>query len=352
MTEKQSIWSIETFSLDNWRKTRDSSVLLSLCHGVGLFYVVDHNIPDYFFSRHFSVLKEFFLLPESVKALIEKRNSPHFRGWEKIGSELTNNKVDFREQVDLSEEYDPYPVDITPHYLRLDGPNQWIPEELLPGFKDICKDFFRTLGSVAWEILEALAVGLELPPDYFRIYFGQRPLSFVKLISYPPTPDGEAGVNPHKDSGFLSLLIQDGAEASGLQALAPDGIWLDVSPPKAAIVVNVGEILQAMTGNYCIACVHRVIAKNSRFSSAYFHGPDLRTVIAPVDVPQRFREAVAASPRHAGAKYMTKRQELLDGEDDISGACALSYGEQLWSYLARSYPENVRHHYPQHSDLK
>jgi len=158
----------------------------------------------------------------------------------------------------------------------------------------------------------------------------------MKLIHYPAAPEGESGVNPHKDAGFISLLVQDGVEASGLQAQAPGGRWLDVNPPVGTIAVNIGEILQAMSGNYLIACVHGVMAKRQRFSSAYFHGPDLRTAIVPIDMPQQLRDAVAASPRHSDAKFMSKRQELLDGKDNIGSSCAQTYGEQIWNYLVRS----------------
>ena len=115
-------WAISTFSLAEWRNTGASSRLLQLCHGVGFFYLTDHGIPIEFFHRHFAMVREFFQLPEPVKLQIEKRKSRHFRGWERVGAELTNNRVDYREQVDLSEEYEPYAYDIKPHYLRLDGP--------------------------------------------------------------------------------------------------------------------------------------------------------------------------------------------------------------------------------------
>ena len=352
MTDKeQSDWIIPSFSLEEWRNTKDPSKLMEICHGMGFFYLIDHGIPDEFFDQHFRYVKSFFNLPESTKAIIDKRNSRHFRGWERLGAELTSNKVDYREQLDLSTEYEPYPPDITPQYLRLDGPNQWLPDDILPGFKKDNQEFFQLLGSLAWELLEIIAIGFGLSKDYFRNLFGERPLSFVKLIHYPVTPNGEAGVNPHKDAGYISLLVQDSIESQGLQALAPDNKWIDINPSKSAIVVNVGEILQAITGNYCVASVHRVIVKNQRYSSAYFHGPDLRAAITPIVLPQQFQDAVLSSPRHFNAKFMAKREELLDGKECISNSnSALNYGEQLWNYLVRSYPDNVNYHYPEYSN--
>ena len=67
--------------------------------------------------------------------------------------------------------------------------------------------------------MEVMSVGLGLAPDHLREVFGERPLSFAKLISYPPTPPGEAGVNAHHDAGFLTLLMQH--EVGGLQVAEP-----------------------------------------------------------------------------------------------------------------------------------
>jgi isopenicillin N synthase-like dioxygenase len=318
--------------------------LTTICHEVGFFYLVDHGVPDEFVDRYFGLLDDFFALPEATKATIDKRQSPHFRGWERVGSELTNNQVDYREQLDVSTEHPPYGPDAEPPYLRLDGPNQWLDDAVLPGFRTTVEEFFTRLGAIADELMAAMSLGLGLPEDHLRHLFGERPQSFVKLISYPATPTGEAGVNAHHDAGFLTILAQHGVP--GLQAQNPDGAWIDVDPAPGAFVVNLGEMLQAMTGNYFVATTHRVITNRPRLSSGYFHGPDLRTSLAPLPLDGRFAAAVAASRRHSDAGFMAERDELLAGRDGISGAGAGVYGEQLWNYYCRSYPDNVRAHYP------
>lgn len=343
-----SPWTIPNFSLASWRNAdnpqRVADELLSMCHGVGFFTITDHGVPTEFVEHYFGLLEQFFALPEATKALIDKRNSAYFRGWERIGAELTNGRVDHREQLDLSTENTPYASDVQPEYLRLDGPNQWLPEDALPGFRDAVNEWLRRMGDLAWELMEILSVGLGMPRHHLRDIFGERPLSLTKLISYPRTPDGEAGVNPHKDAGFLTFVVQHGV--GGLEALAPDGVWIPVEPPEGAFVVNVGEMLQAMTGNYFVAATHRVVATEPRFSAAYFHGPDLRTAVAPMALPQRFHDAVAASPRHRDAGFMAKRNEILDGETEIRSAVAPVFGQMMWNYYVRSYPEVVEAHFP------
>jgi isopenicillin N synthase-like dioxygenase len=192
--------------------------------------------------------------------------------------------------------------------------------------------------------MEVMSVGLGLDADHLEQVFGERRLSFAKLISYPPTPPGEAGVNAHHDAGFLTLLMQHGV--GGLQVQNPDGAWVDVPPRDDAFVVNLGEMLQRMTGNYFVATTHRVIATEPRFSSGYFHGPDLRTPLEPLPLDASYAAAVAASPRHATAGFMAKRHELVAGASGTTSTSADVYGQQLWNYYLRSYPDNVRAHYP------
>jgi isopenicillin N synthase-like dioxygenase len=315
-----------------------------ICHHLGFFQLVGHGVPDEFRTRYFWLLQRFFDLPEADKARIDKIHSRHFRGWERVGAELTDNRVDYREQLDVSTENPPYPADAMPPYLRLDGPNQWLPEEVLPGFHGVVDELFVRLGAVADRVMEVLSMGLGLERGHLRTVFGDKPLSFAKLISYPRTPEGEAGVNAHHDAGFLTLLWQHGV--SGLQVETPRGDWIDVPPRDDAFVVNLGEMLQRMTGNYFVATKHRVIAAEPRLSSGYFHGPDLRTPLERLPLAPEFANAVAASPRHANAGFMAKRTELLAGQGGTSSSSADTYGQQLWNYYQRSYPANVRAHYP------
>lgn len=345
----QNFTTIPTVSLAQWRSVDGdhqafAQQLRDICHDVGFFALVDHGIDAGFIDRYFAALQQFFALPEQTKATIDKRLSPHFRGWERVGAELTDNRVDYREQLDVSSEHSPYPADVEPEYLRLDGPNQWLPESVLPGFRDLVVEFFAQMGALADELMSILAVGLGLEPETFRSLFGERPLSFAKLISYPPTPPGQAGVNAHHDAGFLTILLQHGV--GGLQAQNPAGEWIDIPPMPGAFVINLGEMLQSMTGNYFVATTHRVIATQARYSSAYFHGPDLRTSLDALDLDSIYADAVAASPRHSGAGFMAKRDELLSGSSGTTSASAPVFGSQLWNYYVRSYPDNVRLHYP------
>ncbi len=340
---------IPRVSLAAWRdpgadRAAFADRLRTIAHEIGFFRLVDHGVDPDFLERHVAALRAFFALADEDKAQIDKIHSPWFRGWERVGAELTDNRVDHREQIDVWTEHDPRPAGVEPAYLRLEGPNQWPAASAVPGFRALVERFQAEMAVISDDVLAAMSVGLGLAADELTRRFGDRRMSLVKLIHYPPTPPGEAGVNSHHDTGFLTLLWQHGV--GGLQVQNQAGEWVDVPADGEAIVVNIGEMLQSMTGNYFVATTHRVVTAAERYSSAYFHGPSLTTPLDPLPLDERFARAVAASAHHRSAGFMARRDELLAGASGTSSTAADTYGQQLWNYFTRSYPELVRRHHP------
>jgi len=320
--------------------------LRAICHEVGFFRLVDHGVDPDFMARYFAAVQSFFALPDATKASIAKDRSPWFRGWERVGAELTDQRVDHREQIDVWSELPPHAGVPAPAYLRLEGPNQWPDESVAPGLRALVERFQDEMAAIADTLLDAMCVGLGLPAGHLGGVFGERRMSLVKVIHYPPTPAGEAGVNSHHDTGFLTLLWQHGVP--GLQVLNQDDEWIDVPADPDAVVVNLGEMLQSMTGNYFVATTHRVVTGDERFSTGYFHGPELSTPLEPLPLDPAYADAVAASAHHRSAGFMARRDELLGGVRGTGSAPASTYGEQLWNYFSRSYPQLMAAH---HADL-
>ena len=346
---------VDLSALDGPGDERDalSARLATICHEVGFLIVTGHGVDASVVDDVFDLMRRFFALDDDAKRLIDKGVSPHFRGWEAIGSERTNNRVDVREQIDVWSEWpvatgaDGTTSQPTPERIhdRLHGPNQWMPESVVAGHRAITLRWMSELGVLADRILALLASGLGLGEDHFVELFGDRPMSLTKMISYPPTPSGGAGVNAHHDTGFLTLLAP--GTVSGLEVCNPAGEWIVVPTVPGSFVVNLGEMLQSMTGNYFVATPHRVITTEPRLSAAYFHGPSLDTPLDAIHLDRRFAEAVRASPRHLSAGFMASPDETDAGVDDMSSPHrAGTYGQQLWNYFVRSYPDNVARHHP------
>lgn len=355
---EQSLTELPGFDLGQWRDSKDNAAtrkqladnLCLACHEVGFFLLSNHGIEQSLIDEVFGVSKTFFDLPREDRQSIDKRKSRHFRGWEAQGSEYTNGRPDIREQIDLWSEHSARAKDALPAYLRLLGPNQWPSDELVPGFETALKTWFHQMGQAADELMSALAIGLGLAPDYFDCAFGTERMALTKLIRYPATPTGEFGVNAHHDAAFLTLLSP--GTTPGLQIEMADGSWQDVPIVSGTLVVNLGEILQSITGNYLLATPHRVVTTEPRQSAAYFHGPSLDMELAPIELDRRFAKAVANSPRHRTTGFMARADETAAGIGDMrSSHRPAVYGEQLWNYFCRSYPDNVAAHYPDQSDI-
>lgn len=334
------------FHGDSRERARLCHELGEICHHIGFFYVVNHGIPVSVSANYLQVMKAFFDLPLAARAAIDKRFSPQFRGWEKLGSELTNNKVDLREQLDIGVEHEAL-AQPHPYYLALVGPNQWPTEALLPGFRATVTDYFERLAELSRQLLRAMSIALGLDETHIERVFGANPSPYLKLIRYPRTRPGGQGVGTHKDSGFLTLLLQD--QQAGLEAKANNDSWYRVDPLPASLVVNTGELLQLVTQNYFIATPHRVInhAEATRYSSAFFYSPDLDTRLDPLPIDARLIERAGQSARHREEGLMASRAEMARGTGGMQSRLRPKvFGDKYWQRWVRSYPEIARKFYP------
>ena len=319
--------------------------LREVCHHIGFFIATNHGVSNALVDNTFDFSKKLFDLPLEKKLLIDKKQSRFFRGWEAEGAEYTNNNPDIREQVDLWSENEIRDQEVEPPYLKLLGPNQWFPESVLPGYRQNMRQWFSETEKLADRIMSLLALGLDLPDDYFHSRFGQERMGLTKLIRYPKTPAEQFGVNAHHDTGFITVLAA--GQTPGLQILNATNQWISVPVVANAFVINLGEMLQAITGNYYIATPHRVFCNTERYSVGYFHGPSLETELQVVPLKAEYIDAVKNSKRHSSAGFMATPEATERGIEEMSGEQnATTYGEQLWNYFRRSYPENMKQHYP------
>ena len=267
--------------------------LRSAAHTNGAFYLVGHGIEEWQFDNMLAAARRLFEISRAELDAIAMLKSPHFRGYTRVGDQLTQGRPDLREQLDVGIEHPARGRGAdTPDYYLLEGPNQW--PEASPELRPLVLGWMRRLERVAARLLSALTESLGLEPNTFATAFSPNPHVNLKIIHYPARDSGPStqGVGSHKDYGFLTLLLQD--EAGGLQILA-DGEFVDVPPKRYALLVNLGEMLEVATNGFLNATVHRVVSPASdrdRVSVPYFYNPRLDYTVAPLDLPDQFaREA-------------------------------------------------------------
>ena len=254
---------------------------------VGFFYLTGHGIDSALLQQVQDHARQFFALPDSEKAAVGMINSPHFRGYNRAASEITRGKPDLREQFDLGAERQALPLgENSPYWARLQGPNQW--PQALPALKPLLLDWQQAMTAMSLRLLQAFAQALALPQEAFDQLYGDKPNEHIKLMRYPgqAPDDSHQGVGAHKDSGFLSFLLQD--KQAGLQVEIEEGRWIDVLPRANTLVVNIGELLELATNGYLRATVHRVQSPaqgSERLSIAFFLGAQLDAVVPLYPLP-------------------------------------------------------------------
>jgi len=246
------------------------------CRDWGFFQVVGHGIDERTLAALRREMRSFFSLPLSAKhAIMRSAENP----WGFYDRELTQRTRDWKQVYDYGP---PDGGAIVPQ----------LPKEL-PGFAPAIAAFYAECDALAFELVEVIAANLGMPPGALDTCFRPAHTSFLRLNYYPrcPTPtrptgvaavrEGYLGVNPHTDSGALTLLLQD--EQPGLEVFH-DGEWRLIEPREDALVVNIGDIVQVWSNTRYKAALHRGLASDSadRFSAPFFFNPAYSTEYAPL----------------------------------------------------------------------
>jgi isopenicillin N synthase-like dioxygenase len=303
--------------------------LREAAHEVGFFYLIGHDVPETLVRRVLDVARKLFALSQADKDAVAMVRSPHFRGYTRLGGELTRGEVDWREQIDIGPERPSIGGPGKPDYLWLQGPNQWpagLPE--LPGIVD---EWDAALSAVARTLLRHWAASLGSPPGVFDAAFAETPATLIKIIRYPARAAGPQGVGAHRDAGVLTLLLAEpgsrGLQVRRGKGTQPDDGWIDAPPLEGAFIVNIGELLEVATGGYLRATEHRVDLRGSaaeRISVPFFFNPRLDAQIPVLSLPDEL-----------AARADTCWSPAEDPSDPIFSV----YGRNAWKSRLRAHPD-------------
>ena len=153
----------------------------------------------------------------------------------------------------------------------------------------------RTLAAIAaaHALARGASLALGLPADAIARRYTARPTLLFRIFRYPPAWTEGDGVGAHTDYGFFTLLAQD--SHGGLEVKSGDR-WMAVPPRDGLLVVNIGDMLDRLTGGRWQSTVHRVVNQGDavRLSWPLFFDPAFIArieplIVAPAGHPTRAR---------------------------------------------------------------
>jgi len=291
------------------------------CRGYGFFSIVGHGADMSMLRRLEVAARTFFELDDAEKQRIAMPlGGPAWRGWFPAGGELTSGVPDGKEGIYFGTELpssDPRVANGVP----LHGANQFPanPSELRP----LVLAWLDEMRTVSVAVMRGISAGLGLRPDFFETTLTVDPTILFRIFTYAAVPDDHPGwgVGEHTDYGLLTLLAQD--DLGGLQVRIGDQ-WIDVPPRADAIVCNLGDMLELMTGGRYRSTPHRVVSPTARarLSFPYFFDPSFDATVIPV---------VDAADMGA------VNDDRWDGASPL--AFRGTYGDYLTGKVAKVFPE-------------
>ncbi|WP_304640923.1 isopenicillin N synthase family dioxygenase [Pseudomonas sp.] len=247
----------------------------------GFFYLANCGMPEASVARTFQASEAFFALPDEEKQAVAWKNAQSNRGY--VG--VRRERLDPSKPGDLKEAFNAAPQDADDTVAE----NLWPPgqvefREAVEGFLDDC---IRT----ADRVLEAFAVALDQPDDFF-VSAHDLHHHTLRLLHYPPLPQGfepvagESRAGAHTDYGSITLLFQD--DAGGLEVCTRAGDWIRATPIPGTVVVNTGDLMQRWTNHVFCSTPHRVntppeAMQRHRYSIAFFCHPNKSANIACIN---------------------------------------------------------------------
>lgn len=266
-------------SADPADRARVAAAIDGACAEHGFFTVVNHGIDLDLQQRLEDEARAFFAKSRDEKARIAMiRAGRAWRGWFGVGDELTDGIPDRKEGLYFGTELrpnDPRVRDGVP----LHGANLFPADP--PGLKPAVLDYLDGATRLGRQILRAMALGLGHHEHWFDDTICQDPVVLFRIFHYP-SPDadepdtGPWGVAEHTDYGLLTLLHQDAS--GGLEVHGRDG-WREVAPEPGALVCNLGDMLERISGGRYRSTPHRVhppaatTAPTGRISAPLFLDP-------------------------------------------------------------------------------
>jgi isopenicillin N synthase-like dioxygenase len=276
------------------------------CSTAGFFQVINHGI-DQEIDEFRECCRQYFTeLPSDIKER-HRRSGTNARGY--FDNEFTKQRRDWKQALDVGVpgSRDWNVPDNDPRNSCLDGFNYLPTDEELPGFREVVVKYYQACADLSHRLAVLMTAGI-LQQDTQTIESGNEMVedlrkshtSYLRMNYYPKCPQEESaneekkdgspplGISPHRDAGFLTVLLQDD-DCHSLQVGMEDS-WHTVVPVPGALTINTGDMAQIWSNGRYKAPLHRVLTnpESVRYSAPFFYNPGYGTYIEPVVAPARY----------------------------------------------------------------
>ncbi|KAI3916013.1 hypothetical protein MKW98_004454 [Papaver atlanticum] len=268
------------------------------CREAGFFYVKGHGISDSLIKEVRDMTRKFFDLSYDEKVKIKMSSKTGFRGYQRIGVNVTKGKLDKHEAIDCYREFKPGMYgDLG---KTLEGSNKW--PDRPSNFYSVVGEYINLLTGklsalsfsvyLSRNILRGLALALGGCPKECEGERAGDPFWVMRFIGYPgisdakglEVPENAVGCEAHTDYGLLTLVNQDD-EIPALQVRNQAGEWIWAVPIPGTFVCNIGDMLKIWSNGLYESTLHRVINNSPKYrvSVAFFYEPNFDAVIEPLE---------------------------------------------------------------------
>ncbi|CAA0385437.1 unnamed protein product [Arabidopsis thaliana] len=257
------------------------------CRDAGFFYVIGHGISEDVINKVREITREFFKLPYEEKLKIKMTPAAGYRGYQRIGENVTKGIPDIHEAIDCYKEIKQGKYgDIG---KVMEGPNQWPenPQE----FKELMEEYIKLCTDLSRKILRGISLALAGSPYEFEGKMAGDPFWVMRLIGYPGAeftngqPENDIGCGAHTDYGLLTLVNQDD-DKTALQVRNLGGEWISAIPIPGSFVCNIGDMLKILSNGVYESTLHRVINNSPQYRVcvAFFYETNFDAVVEPLDI--------------------------------------------------------------------
>jgi isopenicillin N synthase-like dioxygenase len=278
------------------------------CKEAGFFYVTGHGIAESLLTEVRDVTRKFFQLPYEEKVKIKMTPQGGYRGYQRVGENVTKGKPDMHEAIDC---YTPIkPGKYGDLGKPMEGSNLWPEypsnfEGLLENYVNLCRDLSR-------KIMRGIAMALGGKADAFEGEIAGDPFWVLRLIGYPvDIPEEQCtdtGCGAHTDYGLLTLVNQDD-DIYALEVQNRSGEWIYAKPIPGTFVCNIGDMLKVLSNGIYLPTLHRVVNCSPRYrvSVAFFYESNFDAAVETVDFCREKTGGVAKYGKVVYGKHLVHK---------------------------------------------